>query len=400
MTLVFWRVALGAGLLASCGAPEVQAHVAVTEQIPVMAQAQAQTVAAAPAPAPVVRAPESDNRAAVVTTPSSPPSSTPGPLTPEQTAALALVQDERIYGSSIEHFPISNEYRHDLWFGDLRGLGGAYVGVASDQNYTLIATARSEIAYLIDLDRQVVDLHAVYAALIAAAPDPESFMALVDGKASARRDARAAILARLAAAPAKDRNRALQFFEERREQLAEYLTKVRTQQTGSWLADPDAYAYVRAMFAAGRIRVVQGNLMGPKSMASIAASAGALGLAIKVLYLSNAEEYLFYNDKFAGNLRALPGAPDSVVLRTIHDRFEGWESCGGGDGRWNYQVQGLLDFQRRLADRGRGKVQNRTTMLAAAEAEGSIVRRARGVSAIVTRPVASQGEEISPGRGP
>lgn len=327
------------------------------------------------------------------------PAPWPGSLSPTQLAALAEVRGEKIFGSPIDHFTVSNEYRHDLWFGDLRGLGGAYVGVASDQNYTLIAAARSEIAYLIDLDRQVVDLHGIYAALIAAAPDPAAFMALLDGKASARRAAREAILAGFAGQPSADRTRALAFFEAQRELLVEYLQKVRTDQAGSWLADANAYTYVRSMFAAGRIRVLQGNLLGKTAMPSIAASATALGLPIKVLYLSNAEEYLFYGDAFAGNVRALPAAPDSVVLRTIHDRFEGWESCGEGDKRWNYQVQGLLDFQRRLGDRGRGKNQNRTAMLAAAQEEGAIVRRAKGVSAIVVPPVAGRGEEISLARG-
>ncbi len=396
MKPVLWRVALCAGLVASaCGAPEVQARdtpVAPPPGPPAVIASAAPEVAPATAPEPPrVRtlAQEIQHSSAVAS-----PLAPPGPLAPGQIAALAAVRDERIYGSSIDHFPVSNEYRHDLWFADIRGLGGAYVGVASDQNYTLIATARSEIAYLIDLDRQVVDLHAVYAALIAVAPDPTAFMALLDGRASARQAARAAILAGLAELPAKDRNRALTFFEEQREQLAEYLQKVRTIQAGSWLADPEAYAYIKAMFATGRIRVLQGNLLGKSSMASIAQSAGALGMTVKVLYLSNAEEYLFYNDGFAANVRALPAASDSVVLRTIHDRFEGWESSGDGDGRWNYQVQGLLDFQARLADRGRSRTLNRTAMLAAAQAEGAIVRRARGVSAIVPRPVASSGGDL------
>lgn len=306
----------------------------------------------------------------------------PGVLTPTQRTALADVPEERIFGSPIEHFTVSNEYRHDLWFPFVRGLGGAYVGVASDQNYTLIAAARSEVAYLIDLDRQVVDLHGIYAALIAAAPDPAAFMAFFADKASARRESRQVLLDALSGHSSSDRTRVLAFFDAQRGALAEYLQKVQSSQKGSWLADPDAYTYIRAMFAMGRIRVLQGNLTGRQTMAGIAASARALGVPINILYLSNAEEYLFYTERFSNNVRALPLAPESVLLRTIHDRFEGWESCGDGDTRWNYQVQLLDDFAQRLGARGRGRNQDRTTMLVGATREGAVQRRARGVSVI------------------
>lgn len=318
----------------------------------------------------------------------------PAALTAEERAALAEVPEERIFGSPIEHFTVSNEYRHDLWFPYLRGVGGAYVGVASDQNFTLIAVARSEVAYLIDLDRQVVDLHGIYAALIAEAPDPAAFMTLFADKNAARKQSRDIVAVSLSGHSSRDRTRILAFFDAQRATIAEYLQKVQSSQTGSWLADPNSYAYIRTMFREGRIRVVQGNLMGRKTMPGIAASAQALRLPIKVLYLSNAEEYLFYNDRFADNVRALPLAPDSVLLRTIHDRFVGWESCGDGDNRWNYQVQMLDDFAQRLGARGRGRNQDRTSMLAAATSEGVVQRRARGVSVIAPNSP-NIGKEIS-----
>ena len=113
------------------------------------------------------------------------------------------------------------------------------------------------------------------------------------------------------------------------------------------------------------------------SAPACAAGARALGQSVKLLYLSNAEEYLYYTPDFVANVRALPAGPGSLVLRTIHDRFEGWESCGDGDRRWNYQVQPLVDFQARLGDR---KNTARTAMLARANDEKVIDRVARGVS--------------------
>ncbi|PCC70935.1 hypothetical protein SAMN02745121_02598 [Nannocystis exedens] len=294
------------------------------------------------------------------------------------------MRPERIFVTPLEHFTVSNEYRHELWFPFVRELGGVYVGVASDQNYTLLAAARSELAFLVDIDRQVVDLHRIYAALIAAAPDPAAFLGLFEPRG--RKAAHEAIAAGLANDGRDLRSRAPALFEAQRETLAVYLQRVREDQPGSWLADPEAYTYVRSMFAAGRIRVLQGNLTGRTTMADIAAAARALALPVTVLYLSNAEDYLFYTDRFAANVAALPSSGRSVLLRTIHDRFPGWESAGEGDARWNYQVQALPDFQRRLGDRSHGRNQDRTSMLTAALAAGVVERRARGVSTIALNP--------------
>ena len=304
----------------------------------------------------------------------------PGPLDAGQRASLLAGAEERII-SKREHFTVSNEYRHDLWFPYLRGLGGVYVGVASDQNYTLMAVAGSEIGYLIDLDRQVVHLHRVYMALIAASEDPEVFLGRFGGGAAVRAETQALLVAGLSDLSERDRAAALAFVDENREALRDYLTTVRNTKRGeqgvTWLADPTLYQYMRRMVAGGRLRPINGNLAGKTAMATIAAGARALGQSVKLLYLSNAEEYLYYTPDFVANVRALPAEPTSVVLRTIHDRFEGWESCGEGDRRWNYQVQPLMDFQARLGDR---KNTARTAMLARANAERVIDRVARGVS--------------------
>ena len=184
----------------------------------------------------------------------------------------------------------------------------------------------------------------------------------------------------------REREAAQRFVADNRAALREYLGTVHASRRGdqgvTWLSDPELYAYIRRMVAGGRLRPINGNLAGKTAMATIAASTRELGLAVKLLYLSNAEEYLFYTPDFVANVRALPVVADSVVLRTIHDRFVGWESPGDGDRRWNYQVHRLEDFQTRLADR---KNSSRTSMLERATAEGVISRVTKGVS--VFKPV-------------
>ena len=392
MTENWQRWAIAGVLLSGCQEP---AH---PGQPPIPAAPAPAPVASFPAPATVAASPATVAASPAPTAASAPgpdpATPTPAPVAPVadgsqaasvrpplgegQRAALLAGAEERIV-SKREHFTVSNEYRHDLWFPYLRGLGGAYVGVASDQNYTLMAVARSEVGYLLDLDRQVVRLHRVYMALIAASPDPDAFLARFDERAG--RATAALLEAGLSDMSVRDRTAAIEFVADNRAALRAYLTAVKATRRGergvTWLADPELYAYMRRMVAGGRLRPINGNLAGETAMATIAASAAQLGLAVKLLYLSNAEEYLFYTPEFAANVRALPGAPDSVVLRTIHDRFSGWESCGDGDRRWNYQVQPLADFQARLADR---KNTARTAMLERATQAGAIDRVARGVS--------------------
>lgn len=364
--LRFARVAL----LLACGCQDVQESPGTPDPAPEVAPTVVPAVAPAPGPSPVTGEP-----AAKVALP------TPTGLAPLGAAAQALLAaggEERII-SRREHFTVSNEYRHDLWFPYLRGLGGIHVGVASDQNYTLMAVARSEVGYLIDLDRQVVRLHRVYMALIAASPDPEVFMGRFEADAQA--ETRALIEAGLADMAEVDRAAAQKFVADNREALRTYLGDVHAARRGeqgvTWLSDPALYEHMRQMVAGGRLRPINGNLAGETAMVTIAAGARALGLPVKVLYLSNAEEYLSYTSEFVDNVRGLPAEPGSIVLRTIHDRFTGWEDCGEGDRRWNYQVQPLVDFQERLADR---KNNARTAMLARANRDSAIDRVARGVS--------------------
>ena len=66
------------------------------------------------------------------------------PLSAEQRALLLAGGEERMF-SKREHFTVSNEYRHDLWFPYLRGLGGVYVdgGMYSFGDPTLPGTGRA-----------------------------------------------------------------------------------------------------------------------------------------------------------------------------------------------------------------------------------------------------------------
>jgi hypothetical protein len=279
------------------------------------------------------------------------------------------------------HYIQSNETRHDLWFPYIRDRGGVYVGVGSDQNYTLMAVAKARYVVLLDIDQRVTDVHRMYAILIPEARDPAD---LVDDFAAANAEAtRARIEAALADEPPEVRKRMLRGFANGRETLHRHLLRVierrRDGAPSSWLSDPEQFAHVQALFRHGRVRAIVGDLTGERSMQTAAAAAKALGEHVGVLYLSNAEEYFKYIPSYVRNVSALPTNEQSVVLRTIYNKD--WEHAD----LWAYQAQRLQDFQRRLAD---PRNRSRNPMLRLAGADGVLDKSTgrKGLSLIDLKP--------------
>jgi hypothetical protein len=111
----------------------------------------------------------------------------------------------------------------------------------------------------------------------------------------------------------------------------------------SWLADPEAYRTVRAMFAADRVRIVAGDLLG-EMPGRIAAAHTALGEPIRVVYLSNAEQYFAYDDSFRAAFAAMPFDGRSLILRTVSRPLP-----DGSRHTWHWQVEPAFHFRDLLA---------------------------------------------------
>jgi hypothetical protein len=270
-----------------------------------------------------------------------------GPVSAEQRATmLAGDEEERI--TTPEHYVKTNERRHDVWFPYIADTGGVYVGVAADQNYTLIAVAKSEFVFLMDLDWRIAELHRAYEVLIEASETPQQ----LHERFLAKNEASSVALIEEALGdqiPAEQLRQVLISWRSARETVYLHLENVirRTQdgQTTSWLSNPEYYAHIRKLYQNDRVRMLVGNLTGPNTVKTIASAAEGLGMPVKVLYLSNAEEYYDYTSQYRENIKALPIADDSVVLRTIYS--DKWVHA---DALWNYQVQPLADYQARLED--------------------------------------------------
>lgn len=215
------------------------------------------------------------------------------------------------------HYFTSNERSLHAFEPTVRGKGGAYVGVGTDQAYLLIGWARSEFAWLCDYDPVVVDLHDVYRALLIAAETPDEFLELWSKEG--RLIAHEAIDLHAAE---RDRSHLRALYRRQRAAVARRLGEVRETMRAAkvpcWLSDADQYTHVRELVQHGRVRPMLVDLAGRRGLRGIAHAAKKAGLQISVLYLSNAEEYWrLYPDAFRRNVDALPYADDAVVLRTM-----------------------------------------------------------------------------------
>jgi hypothetical protein len=131
--------------------------------------------------------------------------------------------------------------------------------------------------------------------------------------------------------------------------MATYLYHVANVRVGqrhpTWLGDPEAYAYVRALVVGGRVLARQGDLNGATTLKSIGETARALKLPVRAVYTSNAEGFFNYTPAFRDNIASLPHDEKSVMIRTYKRQM----SSPVGD-EWHYNLHQIDDFLQRLAN--------------------------------------------------
>jgi hypothetical protein len=248
--------------------------------------------------------------------------------------------------------------------------GGVYIGVGPDQNFSYIARVRPRYAFILDIRRQNMLQHLLFATLFARADDPYQYLCrLFSRECPARTPPEAlagverilgavenaprteeAFAANLKAAyehiegplgfALRERDRAdlrdiaRAFYEDQaniRFQTfgrpgATYhptyrsllLARSPSGRFGSFLDSAEDYRFVRDLSRAQRIVPVVGDFAGPRALRGIGTWVREHGLTVSAFYTSNVEFYLIRNDtfaRFAANVRELPAAPDSVIIR-------------------------------------------------------------------------------------
>lgn len=305
-----------------------------------------------------------------------PPADPWGPITDDQRAVmLAGEEEERI--TTPLHYVQTNERRHDVWFPYIADKRGIYVGVAADQNYTLIGVAKSEFVFLMDLDWRVTELHRAYEVLIEASEDAKT---LHQRFHEDNADSSAALIEQALQGKVDDAQlrQITMSWRGARETVYRHLAKVIERTEGgaatSWLSNPEYYAHIRKLYQSDRVRFLVGDLTGSKTLATIGSAAHGLGLPVTVVYLSNAEEYYDYTTQYRQNIDGLPTNENSIVLRTIYSKE--WVHA---DSLWNYQIQPMADYKARLDD---PKITRRKRLLTAVDQEGVLERDAGGIKGL------------------
>lgn len=255
-----------------------------------------------------------------------------------------------------QHYYVSDEGHADRLREYVADAGGAYVGIGADQQYLYIGWARPEFAWTVDYDPHIVALHRIHQAFFLHAETKEQWQALwgverrqeatavVEALAKDRRDLRLLRKVWRAAAP--------------RMRVRLWRLRKNLRHVATYLTDGATYDFVRTLIRHGCVRPLLVDVLAARGLAGIAAAAREVGLPIRTLYLSNAEEYWSYTRQFRANIRALPHDERSRVLRTL-------SSAENQD--YRYVAQPVANFLRWLDD---GKARRARSMIGRFEVAG------------------------------
>ena len=254
--------------------------------------------------------------------------------------------------------------------------GGIYMGVGPDQNFSYIALIRPTVALMVDIRRDNLLEHLLFKSFFMMSRNRLEYLCLLLGKpiptdidrwtgkptpellayinrtptdSNAVRTARAASTGRINAfgVPLDARDRATidayraefvasgldtrysSLGRNNRSDYPSFGQLIRaTDRAGKeigYLADEDAFQYVRSMERRDRIIPVVCNVAGSVAMRSIARYAAENNLVVSAFYLSNVEQYLIQRDqgfdRYVANVRALPHNASSVIIRSYFGRF-------------------------------------------------------------------------------
>jgi hypothetical protein len=272
---------------------------------------------------------------------------------------------------------ISNERTFLSVLPDLRAAGvrgGAYLGVGPDQNFSYMAAIRPSVAVLVDIRRDNMLLHLLFKALFAESDTRVTYLANLCGRtppadaAPWRARSIDQIVTYVSQAPAQPASVAelreritrrlrtfgvplsagdLQTIARFHGRFIEDGLDLRFQSTGrapqsyyptlrdlvlgtdaqgaraSYLADEDAFQFLRAMQARDAVIPAVGDLSGAAAMTAIARFLRAERLSVSAFYTSNVEFYLDRSGtyaRFVENVRRMPWAENGVIIRS---RFTG-----------------------------------------------------------------------------
>lgn len=237
--------------------------------------------------------------------------------------------------ASDQHFLVSDESFPERFRKPIEGLGGAYVGVGSEQNYLYAGWSRPTLLLLVDFDELVVELHRIYRAFFLRAATPAAML-----KLWSRGRSEEAVEAIRQTIPQPEE--ALALYRKARQvvhaRLQVMARRFRAKGLSTFLDDQAQYDHIRALMEAHRVHMVRGDLSKDGAMPGIAKAVRKLGETVRCLYLSNVEFYVPFANGIGENCRIQPTDDRSLIMRTVVRRTADFE-------RYLYCVQSADDFR-------------------------------------------------------
>ncbi len=269
---------------------------------------------------------------------------------------------------------ISNETSYMQVVEQLRPVGGGYVGVGPEQNFTYIGRVRPRWAFIVDVRRQNMLQHLLLNTVLSQAETPYQYLCWLFSRrplAGEDEPVPTASLEHVVAA-LESRQRSAHLFEQNLlsifdhiellnvslskqdrdhirfvyrslfdDQLAirfrsfgrppmpyhpDYrallMAKSPTGLQGSFLGSPEDYRYVRELAVGGRLVPVVGNFAGGHALRAVGDFLRERGETVSVFYVSNVEFYLLRAggfEQYVENVRSLPLTEDSLFIRAYFD---------------------------------------------------------------------------------
>jgi hypothetical protein len=295
---------------------------------------------------------------------------------------------------------ISNEssYLHVLGkMRQMKVLGGAYIGVGPDQNFSYIAQIRPEIVFIVDIRRDNLLQHLLFKSLFLSSRNRLEYLCLLLGKpvpadlkawdsqniqeivgylekAQSNRElldaARASLQAKVKGFGIKLEQSELDtigrihtaFFEggldlkftsknrPPRQYYPNYrdllLEKDLTGRQCNYLANEEDFRFLKSLEERNMIIPVVGNLAGDHALKSIARYLSERGVRLSAFYTSNVEFYLMRGDdfdRFAENVKLLPRYEKSLLIRSYFNGTWGYPHPQSVTGYYSTQLLQTID---------------------------------------------------------
>lgn len=235
------------------------------------------------------------------------------------------------------HYQTCDELHLAKFYPNIKGIKGAYIGVGSDQAYTFMGWMDAELAWLTDYDPWIKQEHRIYALFFEKAETHEAFVS--QWRTRNRAASRAMIAERFAADPEKAL--IMEVFDSASYKVDVRMTRLiamaKNYKIPTFVTDAAMYAHVRSMILGGRVRPMVSNLLDTDGLTGVGNASRAVNVPIRVVYMSNAEDYWRYSEQFRVNMAGLNFDENSWILRTAASKPT--------NGDYRYNMQDAQNFQ-------------------------------------------------------